>query len=74
MNQDIIDKVNSLLTRSPPSLLTFGQLNELREVHKAKMGVEDKWRVFAYDKGAWSDYILITLWPMHVRPLIPACD
>ena len=46
------------------------QLNELKEVHKAKMGDEDKWRVFAYDKGKSSHCAHANMWTTDVHPCI----
>lgn len=46
---------------TPSVILTTRQLNELKEVHKSKMGDEDKWRVYAYDKGKSLDSLHVTL-------------
>ncbi|EPT00045.1 hypothetical protein FOMPIDRAFT_58109 [Fomitopsis schrenkii] len=41
------------------------KLNELKEVHKSKMGDEDKWRVYAYDKAIRA----LRSYPTRIRSL-----
>ncbi|KAI0726960.1 hypothetical protein C8Q72DRAFT_925894 [Fomitopsis betulina] len=41
------------------------KLHELKEVHKAKMGDEDKWRVYAYDKAIRA----LRSYPTRIRSL-----